>query len=94
MSLFKNQVHQDVWIEHHCHLCWRNPGCTILAKALRTDRKPVEWQRNPRKNALMQDSIKCNEQSKQPPTVARIVEDTTGVLFDVDTPVQMDGDHA
>lgn len=98
MTLFKNQTHQDIWIEHHCHRCWRNGACTILDKALRTNRKPVEWERNPRKNVLMQDSIKCNEQAKLPPPVARFHYDgdmsIDVPMFDVAAPINMDGDHA
>lgn len=95
MSLFKSVTHQEIWIEHHCHRCWHNPGCPILAKALRTDRKPVEWDRNPRKNALMQDSIKCNSETRQPPTIARAtVADETLSMFDVSAPVDMDTEHA
>ena len=97
MALFKNPTHQAIWLEHHCHRCWhhRGSGCPIVQKALRTDRKPVEWQRNPRKNVLMQDSIKCNEETKLPPPATRPrVVDETGSLFDVNIPINMDGDHA
>lgn len=99
MTLFKNETHQDIWVEHHCDRCYFGRAttiCPILGKALSTNRKPVEWDRNTRKNVLMQDSIKCNMETRTPPKFGgvRQVTDETGTLFAVDIPVHMDGDHA
>lgn len=92
--IFKNATHQDIWIEHHCERCARNPGCPIVLRAIKTGRKPVEWERNPRKNALMQDSIKCNEETRQLPRNIRPRIDIDVPMFDVTAPVNMDGEHA
>lgn len=98
MSLFKSRLHQDIWIEHHCERCARLPGpCPIIEKVLMADnpRKPVEWDRNTRKNALMQDSIKCNmEVSKLPIVRPKAFEDMTMAMFDVTPTTTMDTDHA
>lgn len=97
MSLFNNPTHQHIWLEHHCHQCFhhRGRGCPIVQKALQSDRKPVEWERNPRKNVLMQDSIKCNVETRRPPPVGRAPKAFDDVpMFDVDTPTDMDGNHA
>jgi hypothetical protein len=93
MTLFKNETHQDIWIEHHCERCARNPGCPIVLRAIRTGRKPKEWDRNPRKNALMQDSIKCTMECRVLPITKRVVNEDVP-MFDVSAPVNMDGDHA
>lgn len=97
MTLFKNQTHRDIWIEHNCERCARLPGpCPIIAKVLMSEhpRKPVEWERSPRKNALMQESIKCKEKvSKLPiPKAPRDFKDVP--MFDVQAPIDMDPDHA
>lgn len=96
--IFKNRTHQDIWIEHNCERCAHNPGCPIIGKIVATpldrQRKPVEWERNPRKNALMQDSIKCKSKVRTLP-IARAPKDFDDVpMFDVQAPVNMDGDHA
>jgi hypothetical protein len=71
MTLFRTPTARDIWVDANCGRCWRDPnGCPILEKALRTDRKPVEWTRNPRAQ-LMQDSIKCSEFATRPPLVKR-----------------------
>lgn len=91
--LFKNKTHRDVWIESNCERCAHNPGCTILAKALRTDRKPVEWERNPRKTALMAETIRCKSKTRVLPRPKPLNIDVP--MFDV-TPVNTgsEGDHA
>lgn len=97
MTLFKNPTHQDIWIEHHCGRCHYGQAdtmCPILHRALHSNRKPVEWDRNPRKNTLMQDSIKCNSETRTPPATQRPRIDIDVPMFDVDTPVRMDSDHA
>jgi hypothetical protein len=71
MTLFKTPTHRAVWMGKWCDQCWRKTvDCPILEKALRTDRKPPEWTRNPRAQ-LMQDSIKCAEFATRPPLVKR-----------------------
>jgi hypothetical protein len=92
--IFNNPVHQTIWVEHHCHRCWQYPDCRILERAIRTDRKPVEWERNRRKNVLMQDSIKCNEESRLPPPSSRPVVDENVPMFDVTPTGRMDSEHA
>lgn len=67
MALFKSATHQQVWTGHWCDRCYRDrDACPILAKALRTNRKPPEWDRKPRAQT-MADSIKCNEFGRRPP---------------------------
>lgn len=102
MSLFKNQTHQDIWIQHHCERCYfgrglgdpMQPQCKILAFAIGHGRKPVEWDRSTRKNALMQDTIRCNKETRQPPRNIKASIDIDVPMFDVEPPVNMDGDHA
>jgi hypothetical protein len=98
MALFRNATHQDIWIEHNCERCAHNPGCPIIIKVVQTpldrQRKPVEWERNPRKNALMQDSIKCKEKVTRLP-IARHPKSFDDVpMFDVAAQTDMDPDHA
>jgi hypothetical protein len=95
MTLFKNQTHKDIWIEHHCERCARHPGCPIVLRAIRTDRKPPQWDRSTRKNVLMQDSIKCREEVRKLPRDIRRRIDIDVPMFDV-TPVPRgdEGDHA
>lgn len=87
--IFKNQTHQDIWVEHHCHRCFHHngAGCEILQRALQSGRKPVEWDRNPRKGVLMQDSIKCNEETRLPPTTKAAARFEDVPMFDV-TPTE------
>lgn len=100
MTIFKNDTHQEIWVEHHCERCWHYSeedarACPILAYALRTGRKPPQWDRSTRKNATMADSIRCNMETKQPPRAdARRVANEDVSMFDVEPPVNMDGDHA
>jgi hypothetical protein len=96
MALFRSPLHQEVWIEHHCHRCYfHGQGCTILSKALRTDRKPVEWDRNTRSGALMAETIKCNSETRQPPSLSRPVVNEDVPMFDVESvDGPMDFDHA
>jgi hypothetical protein len=95
MTLFKNQTHQDIWIQHHCERCFHGLDCPILERALRTKRKPPQWDRSTRKNALMQDTIKCNEFTTQPPLAnAKRVVNEDVPMFDVQAPPDMDPDHA
>jgi hypothetical protein len=82
--LFKSETHQEVWIEHHCQrCCHHNEPCLILARALRSGRKPKEWQRNNRAQ-LMVDSYRCDEFAKRPPKPqpVKLFEDVP--MFDVE----------
>lgn len=95
--IFKNETHQDIWIEHHCERCFHGQQlevCPILARALASRRKPVEWDRNPRKNATMAESIKCNSFTTQPPLNVKRVVNEDVPMFDVTPVTNMDGDHA
>lgn len=98
--IFKNFTHQDIWIEHNCQRCARfnNYSCNILAKVITKpidkQRKPVEWTRNPRKNALMQDSIKCSEKIRRFSNVKAPKQFDDVPMFDVTAPVDMDPEHA
>jgi len=94
MPLFRNETHAAIWLEHHCARCYREPKtCPILLRAKRTGRKPPEWVRNPRKGVLMQDTIKCTEESRTPPILKhdKMFDDVP--MFDVDTPADMDSEH-
>lgn len=97
MTLFKSQTHQDIWIDHHCKCCYFGQGdtmCPILHRALKSGRKPVQWDRSIRKNATMADSIKCNSETRQPPLVGRRVVNEDVPMFDVQATTRMDPDHA
>lgn len=74
--LFRSATHQQVWRGRWCDTCFqpdeatkriqgKGDGCPILARALRTGRKPVEWDRNPRATEL-ERTIKCHEYQKKP----------------------------
>lgn len=76
MALFRNDTHQDVWIENWCHRCFqpdeamrriqgKDTICPILASALNTGRKPKQWDRMPR-NDEMAKSIRCNAFQPRP----------------------------
>ena len=56
--------------QYNCgHLELKQPGCPILDRALRTRRKPVEWDRNTARNRLIQAAYRCNEFHDHPPRV-------------------------
>lgn len=93
MTLFRTETPRGVWIEQHCVRCWRGkdagdparPQCPILTKAIRTDRKPVEWQRNPRANTIA-GMYKCDEFSTEPPRVKRQEQQFEDVpMFEVES---------
>lgn len=76
MTLFKNQTAQDIWIEHNCHRCFqpdeaarrehgKDTQCPIQEQALRTGRKPTQWERKPRAQT-MAGAIKCNAYQAKP----------------------------
>ena len=100
MTLFKNDTHRDVWRQRWCETCFqpdeaarriqgKDTQCPIWGQAMRTDRKPVAWDRNTRSEE-MERSIKCNEYHSRP-TIANIrrmaYEDVP--LFDVDETQQV-----
>lgn len=86
MSLFRTETERGVWIEMNCQRCWHSAaanGCPILIKAIARDRKPVEWDRNPRATTIAQQ-YKCNEQAAEPPRIKRQDKQFEDVpLFDV-----------
>jgi hypothetical protein len=82
MTLFKNPTAQAVWLENWCERCWRDQ-CPILERGLRTDRKPKEWDRNPRTD-LMAKAYRCNEFRTKPPRAARQQQFEDVPMFDVD----------
>jgi hypothetical protein len=95
VSLFRNTVHRELWVEHNCGPCYFSQhDCKILARALRSDRKPVEWKRNPRRNAMMTETIKCTVRTLRPPDprAAKMFDDVP--MFDVTPAPVMDPDHA
>lgn len=99
MSLFNSETHQQVWIGHHCERCYFGRAdtlCPVLHRALRSGRKPVEWERNTRKGALMAETMKCHMETRTAPKrgVERVVADETMSMFDVTPTGRMDSDHA
>lgn len=84
MALFRTETQRDIWLAHWCERCWRNPDCPIVARALRRDRKPQEWERNPRA-ALMREAYKCNEFATKPPRTPKREQQFEDVsMFDDD----------
>jgi hypothetical protein len=101
MTLFRSQTHQEIWQMRWCHTCFQpdeaarrlhgktDSVCPIWEKAMRTDRKPVEWDRKPRATD-MDRTITCNSHTSEPPIIKRakaVVEDVP--LFD-ETPYKID----
>lgn len=87
MSLFRSETERGVWIEMNCARCWRyttpDTGCPILPKAVARDRKPPEWQRNPRANTIA-GMYKCDEFATEPPRIKRQEQQFEDVpMFDV-----------
>lgn len=94
MTLFKTQTAQEIWIDHHCHGCFqpdeaarrlqnKDTQCPIQAKALNSDRKPVEWTRNQRASR-MQDAYKCKAFQARPNRTGQKTQHFVDVpLFDV-----------
>lgn len=100
MTLFRSQTHQEIWQMANCHTCFQpeeaarrlhgkeGSVCPIWAKAMRTDRKPVEWDRKPRA-ADMDRTIKCNSHTPKPPIHRREKHFEDVPLFEV-TPYKVD----
>lgn len=90
MPLFKSNTHQGVWREHWCERCWHNMRCPILAGALSSQRKPRQWDRNPRAREI-KDTYKCNEFTMQPPRIPKADKQFEDVsMFGDDTPYRTD----
>jgi hypothetical protein len=85
MTLFKNDVAQDVWIESNCIVtkCYRQPTCPILARALARDRKPREWDRNNRSTA-MATAYRCNAFGERAPKPTPVKDFEDVAMFDVE----------
>lgn len=95
MTLFRNNTHKEVWQQRWCRTCFqpdeaarriqgKETQCPIWEKAMSTDRKPVQWDRNTRTDE-MEKSIKCNSYAPKPPITSRdkaIAEDVA--MFDVE----------
>lgn len=100
MTLFRSQVHQEIWRQRWCETCFqpdeaarrlygKDSVCPIWERAIRTNRKPVQWDRKPRATD-MDRTIKCNEHASKPPITKRPSVKTEDVpLFDV-TPYKTD----
>jgi hypothetical protein len=89
MTLFKTPTAQEIWLEHHCDRCYLRHDCKILEKALRTDRKPPQWDRNTRAQ-LMQDAYRCNEFRRTPPRGKPRQQFEDVSMFGDDTPYRVD----
>lgn len=81
MTLFRSNTHQEIWRQRWCETCFqpeeaqrrlmgKDAVCPIWEKAMRTNRKPVEWDRKPRATD-MDRTIKCNEHTPKPPIKRR-----------------------
>lgn len=58
--------------------------CPIWAKAMKTDRKPPEWDRNTRTDE-MQRSIKCNSYQSRPMRIVKAEQQFEDVpMFDLE----------
>ena len=95
MTVFKSEVHQDIWIEHNCHKCFEpheaarriqgaDTMCPILKRGIKNRKTlPLSWERTRSKD--MATSITCNAFQPQPDSTARkraeLQEDS---LFDMD----------
>ena len=91
MAAFKSKLAQEVWTEHWCVRCYRDQNdCPILQKALRTNKKPKEWERNARAETMAK-AVTCTAFSRKPPLFAKrqVFEDVS--MFD-DEALQTDGE--
>lgn len=97
MTLFRSITHRDIWLERWCDTCFKpeqaelrlqgkGAGCPIRNKALASDRKPPQWDRQPRADE-MHRTIRCNSYEAKPPVARRrdaaASPDEAG-LFDID----------
>lgn len=88
MTLFRNDIHQELWRQRWCETCWqpdeaarrvqdKDSVCPIWERAIRTERKPVQWDRTRQTN--MEHSIRCNSYTDKPESTARQVSQETQV---------------
>jgi len=85
MAAFKSKTAQEVWVEHWCVRCYRDQDtCEILQKALRTNRKPKEWERNARAETMAK-AVTCTEFSRKPPRPVKHQQFEDVSMFDDDT---------
>lgn len=95
MSLFPSDTARDVWRGHWCERCFQTDeadlrlhdkgfGCPIIARALTSDRKPVQWKRNARA-ATMAAAYGCDSFLAKPAVNRRKkAPDETMAMFDVE----------
>jgi hypothetical protein len=95
MTLFRNQTHQDIWRQRWCETCFqpdeaqrrlqgKDTECPIWGQALRTGRKPVLWDRNPRADE-MERQIRCNAYQGRPAVAKKVAAPVEDVpMFDVE----------
>lgn len=100
MTLFRSQTHQEIWQMRWCETCFeeheaarrlygKDSVCPIWERAMRSGRKPVQWDRKPRATD-MDRTITCNEYTSKPPMARRAkAVDEDVPLFDV-TPYKVD----
>lgn len=101
MTLFTTKTHQDIWQQRWCHTCFqpdeaarrlhgKQSVCPIWERAIRTGRKPVEWDRMPRADQ-MERTIRCNSYLDAPPVNRRraTIDSEDVPLFD-ETPFKAD----
>lgn len=98
--LFRNNTHQEMWRQRWCETCFqpeeaarrlqgKDTQCPIWKRALHTNRKAPEWDRNNRTDELWR-TIKCNSYTSKPPIIKRAKAVTEDVpLFD-ETPYKVD----
>lgn len=95
MNLFASDTARGVWTEHWCERCHQpdevanrlhgtGDGCPILARAIASDRKPVEWDRNTRAQT-MDAAYACRAFLAKPPVARRAkAPDETLPMFDTE----------
>lgn len=95
MTLFRNETHKEIWRQHWCEKCWqpdeaarriqgKQTMCPIWERAMRTGRKPQQWDRMPRADEMVR-TIRCNAYQPLPPNTRRpkaAAEDVS--MFDVE----------
>jgi hypothetical protein len=81
VSLFPSDTARDIWRGHWCERCFQPDeadfrlhgngfGCQIIARALSSDRKPREWDRNTRAQT-MSAAYGCNAFLAKPAVARR-----------------------
>jgi hypothetical protein len=101
-GLFASDTARGIWTERWCDTCCQpdevakrlagaGVGCPIIAKAVLSDRKPREWDRNNRAQT-MDAAYKCNAYTHRPPVNRRAkANDETLSLFAEDELDHADG---